>query len=111
MAEWVTIKDDKFPISKWVEPVRCKDCKYWHEPDENNWGNCYEWGGYSQENDYCSWGERKDEDERMKTPFLQKVKATIYKTLRKIFGHYHDCCDGLKRCSRCGYVRGEVEND
>jgi hypothetical protein len=46
------------------EIVRCKDCKYWHDPDENKWGDCYEWGGYSQENDYCSWGEKKDEVEK-----------------------------------------------
>lgn len=45
-----------------VEVVRCKDCKHWHDPDENKWGACYEWGGYSQENDYCSWGERREDD-------------------------------------------------
>ena len=46
-----------------AEPiVRCKDCKHWHD-HETKWGDCYEWGGYSQENDYCSWGERKDEVE------------------------------------------------
>ena len=45
-----------------AEPiVHCKDCKYWHDPDENKWGDCYEWGGYSEENGYCSWGERREE--------------------------------------------------
>lgn len=47
----------------------------------------------------------------MKTPFLQKVKIIIYKTLRKIFGHRHDCCSGLKRCSRCVHVKNGEKNE
>ena len=36
-----------------VEVVRCKDCKHWHN------GDCYRLE-LSLPNDFCSYGERKD---------------------------------------------------
>ena len=59
-----------------VEVVRCKDCKYrskkWYEDKRNKdggyWLVCCENDaiaervyGLAQDNDYCSYGERKDE--------------------------------------------------
>lgn len=46
-----------------VEVVRCKDCKHYYA-DPWGWGNCVFEGGVSRRtktNDFCSWGERKDE--------------------------------------------------
>lgn len=52
-----------------VEVVRCKDCKFWTK-DENvlNRGICDEWSDYEDSisrytgrDDYCSYGERKEE--------------------------------------------------
>ena len=44
------------------ELVRCKDCKHWQKSSINyNEYVCY-WGGYvKQEDDFCSWAERKEE--------------------------------------------------
>jgi len=47
-----------------VEVVRCKDCKYYYYadnriPSERGWA-CANDGCYASQNDYCSWGERKD---------------------------------------------------
>ena len=44
------------------EIIRCKDCKYWQKSSINyNENVCY-WGGYvKQEDDFCSWAERKEE--------------------------------------------------
>ena len=44
--------------------VRCKDCKYYYYadnriPSERGWV-CANDGCYVSQNDYCSWGERKD---------------------------------------------------
>ena len=43
-----------------VKVIRCKDCKYWEKSHINyNEHICY-WGGYTkQEDDFCSWAERK----------------------------------------------------
>ena len=45
-----------------VPVIRCKDCKYWQKSSINyNEYVCY-WGGYvKQEDDYCSWAERREE--------------------------------------------------
>lgn len=48
-----------------AEIVRCKDCK-WHKKGRNevdSWSICTEHNiraGYVQDDDYCSWGERKE---------------------------------------------------
>ena len=45
-----------------VPVIRCKDCKHWQKSSINyNEYVCY-WGGYvKQEDDFCSWAERKEE--------------------------------------------------
>ena len=57
-----------------VEVVRCKDCKYWHEEtgwcDQHSWfieedgEPCHPWESNNwkmlNEDDFCSYGERKD---------------------------------------------------
>ena len=67
---------DDIPTADVVEVVRCKDCKYrskeWYEDkrhkDGGYWLVCCENDaiaeriyGLAQDNDYCSYGERKDE--------------------------------------------------
>lgn len=49
-------------IRRQPELVRCKDCKHWQKSSINyNEYVCY-WGGYvKQEDDFCSWAERKEE--------------------------------------------------
>lgn len=74
MAEWIIeIKDGKYPIGKWTELVRCKDCKHAKTAQTVlsgiiSW--CDVWSGkyYHSEgndpiepNDYCSYGERREE--------------------------------------------------
>ena len=45
-----------------VPVVRCKDCKYWEKPyGWNGW--CDEHGIPAEEDDFCSWAERRDEDD------------------------------------------------
>ena len=45
-----------------VKVVRCKDCKYWEKPyGWNGW--CDEHGIPAEEDDFCSWAERRDEDD------------------------------------------------
>lgn len=70
MAEWIIeIKDGKFPIGKWTELVRCKDCK-WYEPDlyNNSFGVCCheEWviakcGSGVDADGFCYRGKRREE--------------------------------------------------
>lgn len=48
-----------------VEVVRCKDCKYYgYEPYDNGDKCCVRWEEwiFPFENDFCSCGERKDND-------------------------------------------------
>ena len=42
--------------------VRCKDCKYWSLNDPEKWDEC-RWSKDEtpNEDDYCSYGERKEE--------------------------------------------------
>ena len=66
MAEWIIeVKDGKFPIGKWTELVRCKDCVYYTpEVDEPHKSTCQRlWGGMTEckADSYCSDGVRKDE--------------------------------------------------
>ena len=52
------------PSADVVEVVRCKDCKYY----DVNWDSCTRWTSdqFNQasvrNNDYCSFGERKDNE-------------------------------------------------
>lgn len=48
-----------------VEPVRCKDCKYWDDPIcvvHSGWPDQYSTGhmDYTEPDAFCSYGERKD---------------------------------------------------
>ena len=59
-----------------VQVVRCKDCKYWHEGtgwcDHHSWfieedgEPCHPWESNNwkmlNEDDFCSYGERKDNE-------------------------------------------------
>ena len=55
---------DDAPTVDAVEVVRCKDCKYWSK--EKDLGMfCNHWGSMlteTVEDDFCSYGERKDND-------------------------------------------------
>ena len=52
----------KIESGQLVEVVRCKDCKYWQDNNDNypheecRWGH----GETPDANDFCSYGERKD---------------------------------------------------
>ena len=63
MAEWIIeIKDGKFPIGKWTELVRCKDCKHYHDiefVDKRTIKVCVKGIGLSSPEDYCSKGEKR----------------------------------------------------
>ena len=55
------------PAADVVEVVRCKDCKHWSYAQSINRHECnifngaYNFIGYpTQENDFCSYGERKE---------------------------------------------------
>lgn len=68
MAEWIVeVKDGKFPIGKWTELVRCKDCR--HNPDGYENGSvpktrCPLWCGWCFNIDapdpdfFCAYGEK-----------------------------------------------------
>ena len=46
-----------------VPVVRCRECKWWHEDDDV--GHCDNPDGldnYAKPDDFCSYGERKDDD-------------------------------------------------
>ena len=60
VEEWL----NELPATDVVKVVRCKDCEY-YEMDEC--GNPYIWMSdgahlYTQPDDFCSYGERKDGD-------------------------------------------------
>ena len=47
-----------------VEVVRCKDCEWWdRKNDHDEWCHCNENDreGCWQADDYCSWGERRED--------------------------------------------------
>ena len=57
---------DSIPAADVVEVVRCKDCKHWHEDDDI--GHCDNPDGldnYAEPNDFCSYGERKNDDDNI----------------------------------------------
>ena len=53
-----------------VPVVRCRDCKWWKEETEYEWDGetelkqqlCTEHDGYFEPDDYCSWGERREDE-------------------------------------------------
>ncbi len=55
-----------FPTADVAPVVRCKDCKYWQDNnggyphEECRWGH----GETPDDNDFCSYGERNDENGR-----------------------------------------------
>lgn len=53
-SQLVRLMVSEMPTIDAVEVVRCKDCKYW-----NN-GDCYRLE-LSRPDDFCSYGERKEE--------------------------------------------------
>lgn len=65
---WYVWRDEihDMPTADVVEVVRCKDCRYWQEYQEGHYPNelCpWDKNETTDEDDYCSFGERKEEDE------------------------------------------------
>lgn len=50
------------PIREIEFVIRCKNCKYYELLEHHDRYYCNELGGYVTENDYCSYGERRDEE-------------------------------------------------
>lgn len=46
--------------SRFAEVVRCKDCKELHRSDDKLAQHCKFYGAMVQEDDFCSYGERKE---------------------------------------------------
>ena len=49
----------KLPKVDAVEVVRCKDCKHWTMGYCNNFA-CYDYEPTTNEDDFCSYGERRE---------------------------------------------------
>ena len=58
------MKTIEIPLElKYVEVVRCRDCKYWQDNQEGHYPNelCpWDKGETPDGDDFCSFGERKD---------------------------------------------------
>lgn len=52
-----------FPTADVVEVVRCKDCK-WYEETDARIGTCLLVERGAEINGFCSWGERRTDDDR-----------------------------------------------
>lgn len=52
---------ERVPTIDAVEVVRCKDCKFFENEDEDGDCWCYCHNDITCRDGYCSWGERKDE--------------------------------------------------
>ena len=57
------------PSADVVEVIRCKDCDFWNKDENILGGICDEWSdfedsiiSYTKPDDYCSRGERKEEE-------------------------------------------------
>ena len=66
MREAVSIEDfaERVVAADVVPVVRCKDCKFKSTPDCAMWFECSQCGGqwsWETNNDYCSYGERRDD--------------------------------------------------
>lgn len=64
-AEWAKEILLRMPTADVVEVVRCKDCRYFDKGFVNNNGFfvCSASGMEITENDFCSYGERRKDDE------------------------------------------------
>lgn len=54
------------PTADVVEVVRCKDCRYWQEYQEGHYPNelCpWDKNETTDEDDYCSYGERREDEQ------------------------------------------------
>ena len=48
-----------------IELIRCKDCKYWDVSKSNIMNHTCHWGYFlKKEDDYCSWAEPKEKNDR-----------------------------------------------
>ena len=81
ITAWHTAEDiaDHLIANGVTIPVRCKDCKHWHEEtgwcDHHSWfieedgEPCHPWESnnwkMTNEDDFCSYGERKDNEYSM----------------------------------------------
>ena len=45
-----------------IDIVRCKECKHWHKSGEITCCERIDYGYGYKADDYCSYGERKDDD-------------------------------------------------
>ena len=61
--EWAVSRSriDNMPT---IEVVRCKDCKWRGELGRCRNMDSYMWYNRPNDDDFCSWGERKDEIDR-----------------------------------------------
>lgn len=53
---------DEMPTADAVEVVRCKDCKYWHSPTNDDMHYCklrFGLQGIVAESDFCSYGKKE----------------------------------------------------
>ena len=51
---------ESIPAADVAGVVRCRDCKYWGQRSEREYGLCNRHRGVWLNSDYCSKGERKD---------------------------------------------------
>ena len=52
---------EQTPTADVVEVVRCKDCKYWQQVNAERHA-CYYHGHEMDYDEYCSYGERKEQE-------------------------------------------------
>lgn len=57
-----TVDSTNFPPQEFVPIVRCRDCKQFRKKGED-YGCCLEGYGNVDGNHYCSYGERREDDE------------------------------------------------
>lgn len=57
---------DEQPSADVVEVVRCKDCRYRQPVDNCMYGECIFAASMVADDDYCSNGERKEQDDECK---------------------------------------------
>ena len=50
------------PAANVVKVVRCRDCRYWEKDGDNSIGFSMICQSIRQANDFCSYGERKDNE-------------------------------------------------
>lgn len=58
VRKWLELVFDVVEEADVVEVVRCKDCKGMIDEDHF----CYVWEGFVRDDDFCSYGERRDDD-------------------------------------------------